>query len=316
MLIEAEYEEALTWDQLRNAMMDPTCNPFTGFQEGTIDFPPTFKYDVWHSVKTTNKNIRRSLRRRNSVTKPRTQDSSAGTSATPVKVLDYVPEAETEDGEEGHPRPNLDQLCSPHPARQSFESSRSTSGNTAGGGSAQEEAERNGQMNAHRPLEAKLKEKTKHIMQLVKIKTHLSPSPSMSRRPSDTTRPTISTDLAQASRRTSISSITSGRDREYSPETPLESRPFGLMDSALLSPIEPKSLDDRTGIPRRPSVASSFGSPQRPGRAFSLKRTLSGKSMRLTDLTEDSEKLDMRKDRREGVYDSSKKQRVPSWVSF
>lgn len=293
--------------------MDPTSNPFTGFQEGTIDFPPTFKYDVWHSVKTTNKNIRRSLRRRNSASKPRTLDTGTGPNAPPVKVLDYVPEAETEDAEESHTRPSLDDT---RPTRQSYESSRSVFAETAGGGSFQDEAERNGQMNAHRPLEAKLKEKTKHIMQLVKIKTHLSPSPSLSRRPSNTTRPTISTDLAQASRRTSMSSIASARDREYSPETPIESRPFGLMDSALLSPIEAKSPDDRIGVPRRPSVASSFGSPQRPGRAFSLKRTLSGKSMRPTDLTEEIEKLDMRKDRREGVYDSSKKQRVPSWVSL
>lgn len=62
-------------------------------------------------------------------------------------------------------------------------------------------------------------------------------------------------------------------------------------------------------------MASSFGSPQRPGRSFSLKRTVSGRTVRMTD-AEDVEEMDMRQDRREGVYDSSKKQRVPSWVSF
>ena len=34
------------WDQLRNTMKDETRNPFSGFQEHIIDFPPTFKYDV------------------------------------------------------------------------------------------------------------------------------------------------------------------------------------------------------------------------------------------------------------------------------
>jgi hypothetical protein len=34
------------WDQLRNAMKHESTNPFPGFDEGPIDFPPTFKYDV------------------------------------------------------------------------------------------------------------------------------------------------------------------------------------------------------------------------------------------------------------------------------
>jgi hypothetical protein len=46
LLIMPEYDEALMWDQLRAAMKDPQKNPFPGFEEHTIDFPPTFKYDV------------------------------------------------------------------------------------------------------------------------------------------------------------------------------------------------------------------------------------------------------------------------------
>lgn len=34
------------WDQLKGAMRDPEKNPFPGFHEHDIDFPPTFKYDV------------------------------------------------------------------------------------------------------------------------------------------------------------------------------------------------------------------------------------------------------------------------------
>lgn len=46
----SEYSEALMWDQLKNAMKDPEKNPFPGFQEHEIDFPPTFKYDVSESL--------------------------------------------------------------------------------------------------------------------------------------------------------------------------------------------------------------------------------------------------------------------------
>jgi hypothetical protein len=39
----AEYEEALTWDQLKSLMRNPHSNPFSGFEESPINFPPTFK---------------------------------------------------------------------------------------------------------------------------------------------------------------------------------------------------------------------------------------------------------------------------------
>lgn len=38
------------WDQLKTVMKDPEKNPFPGFEEHTIDFPPTFKYDVSRDV--------------------------------------------------------------------------------------------------------------------------------------------------------------------------------------------------------------------------------------------------------------------------
>lgn len=41
--LTADYPELLMWDQLRGVMKDPDNNPFPGFAEGPIDFPPTFK---------------------------------------------------------------------------------------------------------------------------------------------------------------------------------------------------------------------------------------------------------------------------------
>ncbi len=46
LIDKKNYSEALKFDQLRLAMADSESNPFPGFEEGVIDFPPTFKYDV------------------------------------------------------------------------------------------------------------------------------------------------------------------------------------------------------------------------------------------------------------------------------
>jgi hypothetical protein len=41
-----EYEEALTWDQLKALMRNPQSNPLSGFEESPINFPPTFKVSM------------------------------------------------------------------------------------------------------------------------------------------------------------------------------------------------------------------------------------------------------------------------------
>jgi hypothetical protein len=43
-----EYAQALAFDQLKNLMANGLA--FVGFQEATIDFPPTFKYDVLRTL--------------------------------------------------------------------------------------------------------------------------------------------------------------------------------------------------------------------------------------------------------------------------
>ena len=47
----AEYEEALTWDQLKALMRNPQSNPFSGFEESPINFPPTFKVSMAGSTR-------------------------------------------------------------------------------------------------------------------------------------------------------------------------------------------------------------------------------------------------------------------------
>lgn len=118
------------------------------------------------------------------------------------------------------------------------------------------------------------------------------------------------------SRRTSMSSVVSFHSR-LAPPTPLLdalSTPPQNMSVPLPLPITPSSYN---GDVRRPSVASSrltASPPQRPPparRMSILKRTVSGRSVN----TGEGEEVDMEEDTREGIYDTSKKQRVPSWVS-
>jgi hypothetical protein len=116
------------------------------------------------------------------------------------------------------------------------------------------------------------------------------------------------------SRRTSMSSVVSFQSR-LAPPTPaidVPSTPPQTLPVPL--PMTPNSYN---GDMRRPSVASSrltASPPQRPPpvrRMSILKRTVSGRSVN----TGESDEVDMEADTREGIYDTSKKQRVPSWVS-
>ncbi|KXN85863.1 Synaptojanin-2 [Leucoagaricus sp. SymC.cos] len=49
LIAHQEYEKALHFDQLQKLMKEGKA--FVGFQEGIIDFPPTFKYDVLRTLK-------------------------------------------------------------------------------------------------------------------------------------------------------------------------------------------------------------------------------------------------------------------------
>ena len=49
LTLAKEYEQALQFDQLRQVMASGEA--FSGFNEAPIDFPPTFKYDVLRTIK-------------------------------------------------------------------------------------------------------------------------------------------------------------------------------------------------------------------------------------------------------------------------
>jgi hypothetical protein len=355
-------------------MKDHERSPFPGFEEGLINFPPTFKYDVWKSARATNRELRRSLKRRGSVKEAGPPDLSKTVGST----LGYVPESGAEDLEDELSGARMSEDDFP---RRSFESSRSTrsvSRTTDIGADDSDdmddlhrrgnEAILNGLANSHRPLDVKIKEKTKKMFGLVKLKTALTPSPSRKAFGKDADRrdapksgvvgrgpppqpksfsvlrkgtaTSTEADFDAQSRRTSLSSLASMRDAQ-----PNTAAAFGPPDLAASSPGD-LDFGDVTATARLPSTAGpstpthqtipdpmlsfspsgakegrlraptlvSQASPPRAGRSFSLKRTMSGRSAKL-GTNAGSTAFDEGEDNREGVYDSSKKQRVPSWVS-
>jgi hypothetical protein len=116
------------------------------------------------------------------------------------------------------------------------------------------------------------------------------------------------------SRRTSMSSVASFHSRLAPPTPKLEEPSTPPQSLPVPLPVTPNSYN---GDMRRPSVTSSrltASPPQRPPpvrRMSILKRTVSGRSVN----TGETDEVDMEEDNREGIYDTSKKQRVPSWVS-
>ncbi|WVF72323.1 hypothetical protein IAT40_007136 [Kwoniella sp. CBS 6097] len=364
LIEQKKYSDLLKWDQLKLAMQDPNMNPFPGFEEGPIDFPCTFKYDVWKSVSATNREIRRTLKRRKSTASAASIEIS--TSATMQQRLSHVPEGDSieevdadEDGEEGcNPQDRRSVLGSDDDgteaemSRRSFESSRYTSGagSTVGTDLEDEsdEVHNQGQHSKHRAFEVALKEKTKHFLGLVKMDGILTSSPgrrglgrrvSVKRRGS-LRRPRNSGEFDPSSRRTSMSSFVSTNEREQDernrdvPFTPVESaRRISMASTRYDASAEDDPLSNRLAPPGPRSDNSHSSTtlssppqdgngnrdrdaPKQPfGRRLSLmKRTMSNKSVRdgLDDEDEEDEP-EVEVDRREGVYDSSKKQRVPSW---
>lgn len=267
-----EYEKALEFDQLRNAMREGKV--FDGFIEGDIDFAPTFKYDVWHSAKK--------MRKRGELQAAREKNA-----------LPEVEEAEQgEEDEDDSPTDVDDQASFVSNTTMTMDRRGSLDSNMWLAGQIDEEDEEGDGESMKgirtvsqpvRPIAAIAKTgaiKVKHrFMKIMKSASQspVSSSPSMTPRSQS---PTKSLDAASISQKASDS--TSQQPSRISMES---TRPS--MDSEM----------SRPGLTRQISK--------------NLKRRLSGRAPQLDDSASDSEE-----DTREGVYDTSSKQRVPSWVSL
>lgn len=178
-------------------------------------------------------------------------------------------------------------------------------------------------------LEVAIKAKTKKWLSYVKMDNVLTREKSIKRKQKQRDASGASTDshdsayqdqrthgrdFDEVSRRTSMSSFASNHTRLEVPVPLGSGMGSATSPSSDYRPATPQQEPE--GPPRRPSVTSSWLSaspPQRtPARRMTLlKRTVSGRSVS----TNEHPEPEREEDNREGVYDSSKKQRVPSWVS-
>ena len=264
-----EYEKALEFDQLRNAMREGKV--FEGFIEGDIDFAPTFKYDVWHSAKK--------MRKRGELQAAREKN-----------VLPEVEEAEQGEEEEDD-SPTDDQASFVSTTTMTMDRRCSVDSNMWLGGQIEEEDEDGDSESMGgvrtvsqpiRPIAAIAKTgaiKVKH--RFMKIMKSASQSP--------------------------VSSSPVGTPRSQSPTKSLETASLSQKNSDSISQ-PPSRLSMESTRPSIDSEASRPGLTRQISKT--LKRRLSGRVPQLEDSASDSEE-----DTREGVYDTSSKQRVPSWVS-
>ncbi|WVO12758.1 hypothetical protein L204_100366 [Cryptococcus depauperatus] len=374
LIEQKRYADALTFDQLHRIIdsKDPEVNPFVGFKEALIDFPCTFKYDVWKSVRATNKNLRRTLKRQKSSISTQSapadgehiskthetslsekkkihKDNLSGLSEADAIEEMYLdkPNRHSEDeenrmsqGREQRETNGYDSEEENHLSiqaedvhRQSFDSSQYNSGIDI-----ESDSDNNTYQHRSQPrTKNALREKTRHLLGLVKMNGILTPSPrrrkgrmrGMSLRSTRNMKnqaregDTWEDRNGWESRRTSLSSLAStyhGTEyTEYTADT--DNRPISFSSFISARDLASSSIygdsHDRPGLARSDTLHDLTYSAKASGKPFLektislIKRTSSSKSIR--ESAEDESDFEMDLDRREGVYDSSKKQRVPSW---
>lgn len=245
--------------------------------------------------------------------------------------------------------------------RQSFESSRYTSGvaSTVYTDMDEDDSDADSEprphfhhhhprRHQHNAFESALKEKTRHLLGLVKMDGILRGSPG--RRNNNHNNNNIGRRISRRKRRESTCTARRERHEEEQDRNEYESRRTSMSsfastnfgteytgepDNGRMSVSSYRSIrnptassqDDHLGIPfKTDRSATSHGStsptnytadstkPPFTRRLSGMRRTSSSKSVHRE--LEEGEGLDndLDIDRREGVYDSSKKQRVPSWV--
>ncbi|KAJ9120611.1 hypothetical protein QFC22_002540 [Naganishia vaughanmartiniae] len=287
-----EYAQALEFDQLRSAMI--RGDVFDGFSEAPIDFAPTFKYDVWRSAKRT-----RSIKRKTEA-KIREKDKEARKEGGEA-ILEVDEECETDNNFTddqssmitGDRRGSVDT------------SALSTIAGTASEGENSPTSEKYTTVaQPHRPVAAVAKTtaiKAKHrFMKFIKSATPPVSIPSSS---------AGSRSVFAKSASPSRSSILSPPDAMAwpAPDVTTHTYPADLFENRR------QSLDSAYSE----SLAAGTPSSYRPGitRQLStkIKRRFSTSQHNNQDVNDDDTSSSSEEDIRRGVYDSSSKQRVPSW---
>ena len=290
LISRKEYKQALEFDQLRNVMHQGDL--FAGYQEGSIEFAPTFKYDVWRSVKrsrstrggrTGGNAAAAAVRRKDksSLSGVREVEGQEEAAETP---LDSEEDEEEQSSEVGSTR------------RASIDSS---AWNSAFGGhtDVEEEGDQGEPVYTVKQPPRPIAEVA--VTSAIKAKHKLL---NILRGP--TTRPPSPGSPAGSGGRSR------GLSRVGTPVDP---------DSGLLPP--PRLGGDSATATERNSSVDELDMDSPVPTKHALHRQISIKLKRRLSVSVKKERADSsdssdgeQEDTREGVYDSSSKQRVPSWV--
>lgn len=289
-----EYAQAQEFDQLRKIMKGPGSHVFAGFNEAPINFPPTFKYDVLHTLR-----------------------GRKGKSKLNRRVLSEVEEQEKE---HSSLMPRDKALENDGPAESGSMVSRSTRGLDNGSSSSSSDSESESDQDQSLVDLAKVAAKkarrrwytafksapalSSPVMQTDgNTQSSIASKVSIGRAASSAKQGVASKDGSVAADKESVlSRATSGKDKKAN--TGLSER-----SGTIMAPPMGTRATTSMDIPRKATGAdSSLGSAPLI-RSISTKSGVGSKTT-LKDSINDEEALDIED---VGVYDTSSKQRVPSW---
>lgn len=288
-----EYAQALEFDQLRNAMIRGEV--FDGFSEAPIDFAPTFKYDVWRSAKRTRSMVKKAE------AKGREKEKEAKKEGECIMEVDE--ECETDNG---YTDDQSSMLGGDRRASIDTSAGLSTIAGTISDAESMPSERPVTVTQPHRPVAAVAKTtaiKAKHrFMKFLKAATppvNIPTSSGSSR----------SSSFGKSASPSMFSVFSPPSATGAAPDVTTHTYPSQLLENRR------QSVDSTLAE----SFATGTSASNRPGltRQIStkLKRRFST-SQSNQDVNDDDSSSNSEEDIRQGVYDSSSKQRVPSWVSW
>ena len=124
LIKEKKYAQALEFDQLRKNMHGLGSSAFVGFDEATIDFPPTFKYDVLRTLKGDKKRSRGSASLKQRLLSEVQETPREGTTSTSTLPENAVAEDSDSDSETSRSADDDDASSSSTDTRQKPESAK------------------------------------------------------------------------------------------------------------------------------------------------------------------------------------------------
>lgn len=278
LISRREYAQAQEFDQLRKIMNGLGTSVFSGFHEATIDFPPTFKYDILRTLKGSKRRRERRRRRMR-------------------QMLSGVEETKQERSEQcaaTNPNGSPFEGDNDHGADSDSSSSSSRSRTVSATSSDSTEQMEKGGEDKYDERDSRIGRKASHATKSVKKRWR-----GIFHSKSAAAGTTASVKHAEGRKEASSTSKISATSSQ--PQTPIstKSNPILTLASSMRSTV---SMD----IPRRSEAES------RPSSQLARSTASSAAASEVTFKANDDDEAALGIEDK-GVYDTSSKQRVPSW---